>query len=817
MANYQELLSKAVGALPENNGASRREVYEKARKALVTQLRAINPPLPAREITQHRLELEDCIREVEHQATEELLGGLRETENVPIEPVVETPVAETSVVETPVVEAPVAEKIVEPVVETGPVINDAAKETSADKETAEKALAQAPVAEKSVSPDVKLEETKTKETKTEEAKPAEEQPTAPEQKSAEPQPAEKPDAKVVLEPKEAEENIAAAEPDSKSEKKRDEVKPTEAKPTNESKSSGNKVVMAEEKTQEPAKSSKDDAAALDAIIAQAEESKEINIPSASAPKVEPSVSPTVEAAPEIELENKPKTSPETPPAKMTTESDKGVGAAMSRVREVDNVSKAAVSTAKDNVSVGVGSVTSPLEGAGIVGVGNVGSALSGAKAATDSELGRSTDNVSKVAADAGGDAQSAVDRAIKALDREARGEKSEDDLSVAPSGFAADEVVSDTLVEEKSSNGLTIFLVLVILLLGAVGGGGYWAWKEGFIDLDSLFASGETVEEVPQVDTGDNNGGQPIRQVGTNEETSGPGNTTTEVESDAGSDANVALEDPNKTDERLDGASADAGQTDPAQSDAGNVAQPNEDDKAEDRLGADDATTDPTLVQEGDPDAVATNAVAQSLLLEASPDGGSGAVPFSGTVEWSRGLDELGEPTLIGQANIPARNLNVKVLIRRNGDVSLPASHLMEIDFDVSETFAGGAVAGLPGILLKNEELVQGAALVGASARVVGNSFLFALSAAEQDIRTNLDLLENRKWMDLALIYSSGRRAIITLEKDDAAQTLFSEVMAKWAEASGGNGASAVQEAAGGAGGAVTDAVDLVEGAVAPQ
>ncbi|VAW21790.1 hypothetical protein MNBD_ALPHA11-209, partial [hydrothermal vent metagenome] len=87
MANYQELLSKAVGALPQSNGASRREVYEKARKALVAQLRAISPPLPAREITQHRLELEDCIRQVEHEATEALLGGLKNVEetSIPLE------------------------------------------------------------------------------------------------------------------------------------------------------------------------------------------------------------------------------------------------------------------------------------------------------------------------------------------------------------------------------------------------------------------------------------------------------------------------------------------------------------------------------------------------------------------------------------------------------------------------------------------------------------------------------------------------------------------------------------------------------------
>src|SRR3954469_2897123 len=76
MADYKELLRRAVDALPENNGAARRAVYEKARAALVGQLRGITPPLPARDITTHRLQLEDCIRQVEQEASEANIAGL---------------------------------------------------------------------------------------------------------------------------------------------------------------------------------------------------------------------------------------------------------------------------------------------------------------------------------------------------------------------------------------------------------------------------------------------------------------------------------------------------------------------------------------------------------------------------------------------------------------------------------------------------------------------------------------------------------------------------------------------------------------------
>jgi hypothetical protein len=121
-------------------------------------------------------------------------------------------------------------------------------------------------------------------------------------------------------------------------------------------------------------------------------------------------------------------------------------------------------------------------------------------------------------------------------------------------------------------------------------------------------------------------------------------------------------------------------------------------------------------------------------------------------------------------------------LIRKNSDPSLPASHLMEINFRVSDSFIGGSIAGLPGVLLKNEELVQGAPLVGASARVVGNSFLFALSASPEDTTANNTLLTSRKWMDLAVIYATGKRAIITLEKDATAETMFKEVFEAWGQ-----------------------------------
>ena len=69
MADYYPLVAKAVAGLEKNTGEGRRLLYERARTALVAQLRGMNdPPLTEAEITRERLALEESIRKVEAEA-----------------------------------------------------------------------------------------------------------------------------------------------------------------------------------------------------------------------------------------------------------------------------------------------------------------------------------------------------------------------------------------------------------------------------------------------------------------------------------------------------------------------------------------------------------------------------------------------------------------------------------------------------------------------------------------------------------------------------------------------------------------------------
>lgn len=68
MADYYPLIARAVTGLDMNTGDARRALYERARTALLTQLRGVEPALSEADITRERLALEEAIRKVEGEA-----------------------------------------------------------------------------------------------------------------------------------------------------------------------------------------------------------------------------------------------------------------------------------------------------------------------------------------------------------------------------------------------------------------------------------------------------------------------------------------------------------------------------------------------------------------------------------------------------------------------------------------------------------------------------------------------------------------------------------------------------------------------------
>jgi len=87
MADYYPLIARAIAGLdPNAPGESRRALYERARGALIQQLRSVQPPLSESEITRERLSLEEAVRKVESEAAQRAREATRGSARVFLPP-----------------------------------------------------------------------------------------------------------------------------------------------------------------------------------------------------------------------------------------------------------------------------------------------------------------------------------------------------------------------------------------------------------------------------------------------------------------------------------------------------------------------------------------------------------------------------------------------------------------------------------------------------------------------------------------------------------------------------------------------------------
>ncbi|MGD9845150.1 MAG: hypothetical protein AB7O60_17570 [Variibacter sp.] len=178
-------------------------------------------------------------------------------------------------------------------------------------------------------------------------------------------------------------------------------------------------------------------------------------------------------------------------------------------------------------------------------------------------------------------------------------------------------------------------------------------------------------------------------------------------------------------------------------------------------------------------------AVAQRVVLyEEDPNNPEGN-RYVGSALWrtetvSPGPGQSPELAVRADVEIPDRKLAMTFSIRRNTDKALPASHTVEITFNVPADNPFGGVANVPGLLMKDSEQTRGAPLSGLAVKVTNNFFLVGLSSAESDLQRNLQLLKERGWFDVPIVYGNGRRAILAVEKGNPGERAFAEAFKAW-------------------------------------
>ena len=178
-------------------------------------------------------------------------------------------------------------------------------------------------------------------------------------------------------------------------------------------------------------------------------------------------------------------------------------------------------------------------------------------------------------------------------------------------------------------------------------------------------------------------------------------------------------------------------------------------------------------------------AVAQRVVLyEEDPNDPQGK-RYVGSVIWrtetvSPGPGLAPELAVRADVEIPERRITMTWSLRRNTDKALPASHTIEVMFNLPADFPGGGVANVPGILMKQSEQARGTPLAGLAVKVTNGFFLVGLSAVDTDVQRNIELLKDRPWFDVPIVYTNGGRAILAMEKGPPGDRAFAEAFAAW-------------------------------------
>ncbi|PST19612.1 hypothetical protein C7U61_14015 [Rhizobium sp. JAB6] len=174
----------------------------------------------------------------------------------------------------------------------------------------------------------------------------------------------------------------------------------------------------------------------------------------------------------------------------------------------------------------------------------------------------------------------------------------------------------------------------------------------------------------------------------------------------------------------------------------------------------------------------------QKVFLYEERLGQTSPTAFQGTVSWSlqegKGPDGRPEPSVQGLITVPDRGLTATITVSRNSDSSLPASHLIELAFQVPPNFEGGAIDNVQRVALKATEQDRGDALIAVPAKVTDDVYMVALNDFPDARKTNLDLLKSRNWIDIPIVYRNGRRALLTMEKGPTGTDAFNKAIAEW-------------------------------------
>jgi hypothetical protein len=173
----------------------------------------------------------------------------------------------------------------------------------------------------------------------------------------------------------------------------------------------------------------------------------------------------------------------------------------------------------------------------------------------------------------------------------------------------------------------------------------------------------------------------------------------------------------------------------------------------------------------------------RAAFLVAAPQDVQKPTVSLGSVVWSSPPANPGQgggPGVRADVEIPELKMRATMLLRKNVDPSLPASHTIDLRlaFDDGAPFKGVKDVGVP--QMRREDGPTPTQLLGVRVVINDGYFLIGLNRNDADIQRNLDAIASSGWFDFPMLLPDGRIAKLTFEKGAEGDKIFTSVLAAW-------------------------------------
>lgn len=212
-------------------------------------------------------------------------------------------------------------------------------------------------------------------------------------------------------------------------------------------------------------------------------------------------------------------------------------------------------------------------------------------------------------------------------------------------------------------------------------------------------------------------------------------------------------------------------------------AAPPADSKINERVGGGQAT--PPAATPSPAPRQETGVVQRAVFYEEDPANPQAPKAQVGRVTWrledvNPGQGQPLERAVIANVDIPDAGLTMRMVLRRNLDTTLPASHTVELTFTTRAGDTNRVIRDVGLLQFKSEEAARGTPVAGLPVPVRENLFLIGLSNLQADVARNTQLFVRRNWVDLPVRMASGQRAILSFEKGGSGEQVINDAFSQW-------------------------------------